>query len=250
MVLEPPAHKTTSPRHYRFVENCEIARRGNVSVRLHVISSTKIADMWLLMTCGRGPNECEIAVKRLINILIDEAVQAGIEAVLLDVQATVHGYRSALIALDGSPSAFVASWEGTIKWICPSAIRNTRRKNWFVAVSVIRPPLPVMQLRDTDLQYEMYRASGPGGQHVNKTSSAVRVTHVPTGLVAQAQEERSQHRNKALAVARLAALLVEQKLTADRAAEQEKWSKHDTVERGNSIRVYRELTLPEISCTD
>ena len=195
--------------------------------------------MWLLMTSGRGPNECKIAVKRLVDILIDEAVHSGIKAVLLDAQDSVSGLQSALIALDGATSEFMASWEGTIKWICPSAIRNTRRKNWFVAISVIRPPLPLMQLREVDLQYDMYRASGPGGQHVNKTSSAVRVTHVPTGLVAQAQEERSQHRNKALAVARLAGLLVEQKLHADRKVEQEKRSKHDNVERGNPIRIYR-----------
>jgi peptide chain release factor len=82
------------------------------------------------------------------------------------------------------------------------------------------------------------RSSGPGGQHVNRTESAVRITHVPTGIVAVAREERSQHRNRSLALARLAAALTGREREADRAAERERWSRHDALERGNPIRVY------------
>ena len=91
-----------------------------------------------------------------------------------------------------------------------------------------------------DVRFETMRASGPGGQHVNRTESAVRVTHVPTGLQASASEERSQHRNKALAVARLSRKLEGLKDQQRSAAERERWQAHQALERGNPVRVFRE----------
>jgi peptide chain release factor len=196
--------------------------------------------MWVFITSGRGPGECQIAVERLARLLIDDATTAAVEAVLLDVETGPHGLLSALIALGAGAETLVASWEGTLQWICPSPIRqHWKRKNWFVSVNIIRPPALAEALRDADLRFEAYRASGPGGQHVNKTMSAVRVVHLPTNTIAQAQEERSQHRNKALALARLAALLAARKTAADQAVEREKWTKHDDLQRGNPVRVYR-----------
>jgi peptide chain release factor len=82
------------------------------------------------------------------------------------------------------------------------------------------------------------RASGPGGQHVNRTESAVRVTHLPTGVQASAMEERSQHRNRKLALARLVQRLKE--LDEDRIGESRKegWRKHRELERGNPVRIF------------
>jgi peptide chain release factor len=199
--------------------------------------------MWVHITAGQGPGECQIAVKNLANILCVEAKQHNIQATYLDDQEGEHGLLSVLIALEGDDlEAFIASWEGSIKWICQSPIRNAwKRKNWFVSVSVIRPPAAAMAFKDTDLKFDSYRASGPGGQHVQKTDSAVRVTHIPTGTVAQAQEERSQYRNKALAVARLAAMFVKQGEDAQAAVDTEIWSKHYGFERGNPVRVYMGL---------
>ena len=89
------------------------------------------------------------------------------------------------------------------------------------------------------MRIETLRASGPGGQHVNRTESAVRVTHLPTGLSAMAQEERSQHLNRRLALARLAALFAERADKQVRAAEDQRWRQHTQLERGNAVRVYR-----------
>jgi peptide chain release factor len=198
------------------------------------------AMMWVFFTTGRGPGECQIACGHLPAIFIDDAAKRGITATLIDAQEGPHGLLSALVAVDGDAEEFIKDWEGTVQWTCPSPIRKDwGRKNWFVSVSVIRPPEPAEQLRDSDLAFESYRASGPGGQHVQKTDSAVRVTHKPTGLVAQAQEERSQHRNKALAVGRLSAMLKNRAEAAEHAAEHEKWTKHDALERGNPVRVYQ-----------
>ena len=196
--------------------------------------------MWVHFTIGRGPGECQIACLRLTAVFMTEVASNGATAALLDTQDGPHGLLSALVAVEGDVEDLVASWEGTIQWTCPSPIRkNWGRKNWFISVSVIRPPPPAQGLHESDLQFQAYRASGPGGQHVQKTDSAVRVIHKPTGLIAQAQEERSQHRNKALAVARLAAALAEKAAEAGHAVEHEKWRQHDSLQRGNPVRVFR-----------
>ena len=195
---------------------------------------------WVHFTTGRGPGECQIACGRLTALFMEEVVASGATAALLDAQDGPHGLLSALVAVEGDVERVVASWEGTLQWTCPSPLRKGwGRKNWFIRASVIRPPPPAQGLRESDLQFQAYRASGPGGQHVQKTDSAVRVTHKPSGLTAQAQEERSQHRNKALAVARLAAALAAQASDAAHAVEREKWSKHDSLERGNPVRAFR-----------
>lgn len=85
---------------------------------------------------------------------------------------------------------------------------------------------------------ETMRASGPGGQQVNKTESAVRVTHIPTGLTVVAREERSQHMNRKLAVARLGELMKSQEKSAELQGKRDRWQQHNELERGNPIRTY------------
>jgi len=196
---------------------------------------------WLVITAGRGPAECHVAVAGILDILLAEAKQAGLAATLLEAEAAPHGLGSALVAIEGDRlDAFLDRWTGTIRWTCPSPLRPGKgRKNWFIGISKLAPPPPNAALRNTDLRFEACRASGPGGQHVNKTSSAVRATHLPTGLTAFAQEERSQHRNKALAVARIAAVLAERERQGDADARRDRWAQHDALERGRAIRAFK-----------
>jgi peptide chain release factor len=195
---------------------------------------------WILLSAGRGPEECQAAVRGLVGVLTGEATDAGLEVEALDTETGSHGLLSALLSVNGSGADdFAASWAGTVRWICQSRIRpGVRRKNWFVGVSVLAAPKAGEAFREADLSFETMRASGPGGQHVNKTESAVRLTHLPTGIAVLAREERSQHRNKALALARLATALANKKSRAEAELERDRWHKHDALERGNEIRSY------------
>ena len=165
------------------------------------------ASVWLQITAGAGPAECCWAAHEVFLRLKAEAEgQREVALTLLQVEpgpqpATA---QSILLELSGpGADAFAKSWEGTVQWTARSPFRpEHKRKNWFVGVTVIHPPEETV-FDANDIRWEVMRASGPGGQHVNKTESAVRVTHVSSGIQAGASEERSQHRNRKLALARL-----------------------------------------------
>ncbi|HEX2843432.1 peptide chain release factor H [Hyphomicrobium sp.] len=190
--------------------------------------------IWVQITSGRGPAECQLAVAKLADVLEKEARKAGLACEVLDI---VEGREratalSALLSLEGEDAhAFAVRSRGSVLWICPSPIRpGHKRKNWFVGVEVLAPPeTSTNTLRIADVVFEAMRASGPGGQHVNKTESAVRATHKPTDLVATAREERSQAMNKKLALARLSAMLADGVEAAKADAERDRWAQHDAL---------------------
>jgi peptide chain release factor len=199
--------------------------------------------IWVQITSGRGPAECQLAVAKLADVLEKEARKAGLACEVLDVvEGRERGTAlSALLSVEGEGArAFAARSRGSVLWICPSPVRTGhQRKNWFVGVDVLAPPdTPANTLRHADVVFEAMRASGPGGQHVNKTESAVRATHKPTGLVATAREERSQAMNKKLALARLAGMLADGAAAAQADAEHDRWAQHDALERGRPVRTF------------
>lgn len=200
--------------------------------------------IWLQISSGRGPAECQIAVAKLADVLVKEARKAGFACEALDVVAGRErgAALSALLSIEGENArAFAEKSRGSVLWICPSPVRaGHKRKNWFVGVDLLAPPdaAGAAALRLADVAFEAMRASGPGGQHVNKTESAVRATHKPTGLVATAREERSQAMNKKLALARLAGMLADGASAAKADAERDRWAQHDTLERGRPVRTF------------
>ncbi len=198
--------------------------------------------LWLVVTAGQGPAECELFAFHLVGAIQADAAAAGVACDLAETQpgAVDRAIASALICVEGKGSQELADrWRGTHKWICPSPLRpDCRRKNWFAGVGVLTAP-ESPTWRESDLRVEAFRSSGPGGQHANKTSSAVRVTHTPTGLVAVAQEERSQHRNRALALARLDALMVSAAEAGRQAASAARWREHAALVRGEEVAIYR-----------
>lgn len=197
----------------------------------------------LLLTSGRGPAECRIALAGIVQRLLDAARDAGLDADTAFGKAPdAHGPGSMVVSLHGDgAAAFATGWTGTAQWIAPSPIRpHHKRKNWFVGIIDLGParaaPRPLLA---SDVRFETFGAGGPGGQHQNKTEAAVRATHVPTGLSVAARNERSQHRNKALALSRLASLLA---LRTDLDAMAEKHAAnvaHDRLQRGQSTRRFK-----------
>ena len=198
--------------------------------------------LWLQVTSGRGPEECEWVAARVVEKLQKEGEAVGLKVQVLESvrgnrRATI---RSALLSIEGENyDSFSGNWQGTIQWIGQSPYRSRhKRKNWFVGVKKLS--LPKASFWDEkDLKVEVMRSSGPGGQHVNKTESAVRVTHVPTGTSAIAREERSQAMNRKLALARL----WEQKEKAEEVQEgqhqKNRWEQHNQLVRGNPTKVFK-----------
>lgn len=193
----------------------------------------------LLITSGRGPAECRLAVARALKQMQREAHEQDLDLDIVPGAAPdKHGPGSAIVIIFGSRSdTFAASWVGSAQWVSKSPLRpNHKRKNWFVGIFRLDTPAPAMVLRNEDVRYETLRAGGPGGQHQNTTDSAVRAVHQPSGFAVVARSERSQHRNKAAALARLATMLDQQSELERIQADKEAWESHENLQRGGANR--------------
>ncbi|MDR1127741.1 MAG: peptide chain release factor H, partial [Treponema sp.] len=148
--------------------------------------------------------------------------------------------RSALVALEGEGVKQLApAWTGIVQWVWRSTYRrHHKRKNWFVQVLPFIAPEQGKLFSLSDVRFETARAGGPGGQYVNKTESAVRAVHIPTGKSASAREERSQLLNKKLALARLASLFALEQADREKQSRSQLRHTHWELERGNPIRIY------------
>ncbi|MDR2500432.1 MAG: peptide chain release factor H [Treponema sp.] len=206
--------------------------------------------IWLSISAGSGPEECARAAALTVRVLLRDLQSRpgnGIAVRLIETAPSrIPGnIRSALLALAGEDAAaYAASWTGVIQWIWKSAYRpGHRRKNWFVSVTPYRESLSGPAFSPADVRFETARSSGPGGQHVNKTETAVRAVHIPTGKSAAAREERSQMLNKRLALARLASAFAKEQAEAEKRSCSARRHNHWELERGNPIRVYDGETL-------
>jgi peptide chain release factor len=194
----------------------------------------------LLVTSGRGPAECRIAVANAIATLTAEAASLGLDVDCLQgPNPDGHGPSSAILVIHGdAATTFARPWVGTIQWAAQSPLRpHHKRKNWFIGVFELpAPPPPAQALAVREVRFEAFRAGGPGGQHQNKTESAVRATHIASGLSVVAREQRSQHRNKALALERIAALIRLREELEAIAARNDAHASHDRLERGRPVK--------------
>jgi peptide chain release factor len=177
----------------------------------------------------------------LAETIVADARSKGLNAEVIEEESGPEKgtLLSALIHLDGEGAAgFAAEYDGTIQWVGYSTFRPAhKRKNWFVGVR--RVPMPQSAIfSEKDLRIETLKASGPGGQHVNTTESAVRVVHTPTGISTISRDERSQTANRKRALERLAILLARHEQREQARAEKCRWDAHNELERGNPVRVY------------
>jgi peptide chain release factor len=188
-----------------------------------------------------------VAVAKVVAEIVREAEARGISSSAMPGEDP-DGPASAIVVLDGNDADRLArSWCGSIQWIARSTVRREHaRKNWFVAVRRADPAHPDFALAPSDVRFEAMRAGGPGGQHQNRTESAVRAVHIPTGISVVARDERSQHRNRAVALRRLTDLLAAKDAEARSRKARRDWADRVAVERGNPVRVYREESFTRI----
>lgn len=197
--------------------------------------------VWLQLTAGRGPTECALACYGISQCFTEEATKLGLQVDIIEetLGTLPNTALSVVLDIQGiTATAFAQSVEGQVQWVCKSPCRpGHKRKNWFIGVSIIAEPESTV-LNLADVRFDTMCSTGPGGQHVNKTESAVRATHVPTGLVAIARDQRSQHQNKALAIKRLLRAFTNKQQQIGKQNTQERWQEHNTLVRGNPVRVY------------
>ena len=196
------------------------------------------------ITSGKGPAECERVVAKVLEKILKHARTAELETTMVEsVKGNIAGtLLSAMVMLKGKgTNLFCTQWEGSVQWIAQSPYRKYhKRKNWFVGV-IVHDITKQMEWNDKDVVYQTMRASGPGGQHVNKTESAVRATHLPSGISVTASAERSQLMNKKEATERLKNKLISWKLEQANEKIQDQWMEHNLLLRGNPVKVFKEV---------
>ncbi len=200
--------------------------------------------VYMQITSGRGPAECCRVVALVVEKILKQATAKGIKAEVVERETGPMNRTllSAVIALQGGEDCdnLVEQWEGTVQWIAQSPYRiYHKRKNWFIGIQTFTLS-ENREATEAEIRYETLRASGPGGQHVNKTESAVRAVHIPTGMSVVASDQRSQWQNKKLATERLFLKLASWNIEQAMIRAQANWSNHNSLQRGNPVKVIRE----------
>lgn len=197
----------------------------------------------LQISSGRGPAECTWVVAQVLKVMLTRAKSAGLKTTTLHRETGIENRTlfSATLQVEGEKAQeFALEWVGTIQWIGQSPFRKFhKRKNWFIGVSELQLAKEETNINDKDISYQATRAGGPGGQHVNKVSTAIRATHIPTGMCVLASDSRSQLQNKKLARERLFKMLEIKQLQARNQKVKEGWQCHNELERGNPIMVFK-----------
>lgn len=200
-------------------------------------------DALLTIHAGAGGTEAQDWVEMLMRMYTRWAQARGYGVAVLDLlEGEEAGIKSATLEVTGRYAyGFLKAEKGVHRLVRISPFdAQARRHTSFASVFVY----PVadddieIDVRDEDLRIDTYRASGKGGQHVNKTSSAVRITHLPTGIVVSCQQERSQFKNKATAMKMLRARLYEQAVEEREAKRLEVDKQKTDISWGNQIRSY------------
>ena len=195
------------------------------------------------ITAGKGPAECNWVVAKVLKILLKELQVCKINYTILQQEKGEENgtVQSATIQLSGDIkliNKFLKEWIGTIQWIGQSTFRKYhKRKNWFVGIFEIKQEQTI-ELQLHEIKYQAMRSSGPGGQHVNKVSSAIRAIHEPTGIQVVVMDTRSQHQNKKLAKQRLQLKVAKRNLDEFKTSIKDQWENHQELERGNPIKVF------------
>ena len=192
---------------------------------------------------GSGGTEAQDWAEMLLRMYLRWAERHQFKAELIEVSAgDVAGIKSATIRIAGDYAFGWARTEtGVHRLVRKSPFDSGNRRHTSFAAVFVSPEINddiEIDINPADLRIDVYRASGAGGQHVNRTESAVRITHNPSGIVTQCQNQRSQHKNKATAMKQLKAKLYEQQILERNQIQQAIEDNKSDIGWGSQIRSY------------
>ena len=192
---------------------------------------------------GAGGTEAQDWAEMILRMYLRWAEAHGFKAELMEASdGEVAGIKSATIKIDGEHAyGWLRTETGVHRLVRKSPFDSGNRRHTSFAAVFVSPEVDDdidIDIDPSDLRIDVYRASGAGGQHVNRTESAVRITHLPTNAVVQCQNDRSQHKNKATAMKQLKAKLFELELQNRRAKASEVEDSKADVGWGSQIRSY------------
>ena len=206
----------------------------------------------LEIRAGTGGDEAALFAADLFRLYCHFAERNNwTKKLLASNEIGIGGFKEIIVALDGKGAYGMMKYESGVHRVqrVPETETSGRVHTSAATVAVLPEAKDVdVEINDLDLKIDTYRASGAGGQHVNKTESAIRITHLPTGLVVTCQDESSQHKNKAAALKVLRSRLLaaeQEKVNAERAAKRK--SLVSTGDRSAKIRTYN---FPQSRVTD
>ena len=205
-------------------------------------------DRYIIITAGRGPIECSLAVHgvqmRFRKFLEEQEIKY--EIVKQQRGAVNNSMVTIVFRIELSDYSLIISWVGTIQWISRSPIRKfSKRKNWFIKCCVMDLP-ESGSINLKDLIVQAFKASGPGGQHRNKVETAIRIIHKPTGIIVTASDSKSKAQNKKRAMEKLEARLDQLNRKVQSDYDTEEWTSKIEIQRGNPSKVFYGTKFTEV----
>ncbi|MFK7894305.1 MAG: peptide chain release factor 2 [Myxococcota bacterium] len=201
------------------------------------------ANVLLSINSGAGGTDASDWAEMLLRMYLRWAERREFKTEILDIQgAEEAGIRGVTLRIEGAYAyGYLNSEQGVHRLVRISPFDSAARRHTAFASVTAVPEIDdsiEVEIDETDLRVDTYRSSGAGGQHVNKTDSAVRLTHIPTNTVAQCQNERSQHKNRATAMKIMRAKLFEIKRQEQQARIEELTGERREIGFGSQIRSY------------